>query len=84
MVVLSTAKQSFFAKRKYVDHRSADIIDLIICIFSIIGALSIIIPYCFNRRSRKLRHSLILGLATSDMVSRYVCEKVGFVVPLLI
>jgi hypothetical protein len=72
LAAVSTMKQSLFAKRRYVDHTSADIIDLVICIASVIGALTIIIPYCFNRRSRKLRHSLILGLATSDMMSSLI------------
>lgn len=48
----------------------ADIVDLCICLASVIGSLIIIIPYIVSKNSRKLRHSLILGLATSDLVSR--------------
>lgn len=69
---MQATKHSLLMKRKYVDGHGADIVDLVICIASIVGALSIIIPYCINRRSRKMRHALILGLATSDLVSRYV------------
>lgn len=47
----------------------ANIVDLAICLASVIGCLIIIIPYIINRHNRKLRHSLILGLATSDLVS---------------
>lgn len=54
---------------------SVDTVDLVICILSVLGSLVIIVPYCYNRRSRKLRHSLILGLATSDLVSRCVCGR---------
>ncbi|PWN31435.1 family A G protein-coupled receptor-like protein [Meira miltonrushii] len=72
MAVIQTTKQGLLMKRSYVDHNSQDIVDLCICIASIVGGLSIIIPYCINRRSRKLRHSLILGLATSDLVSSII------------
>lgn len=47
-------------------------VDMIICCLSFAGCLAIIFPYVFNRRSRKLRHSLILGLATSDLVTTVV------------
>lgn len=47
-------------------------VDMIICCFSFVGCLAIIFPYVFNRRSRKLRHSLILGLATSDLVTTVI------------
>lgn len=49
---------------------SLDAVDLAICLCSVVGALFIIIPYCINKEQRKLRHSLILGLATSDLISR--------------
>lgn len=48
----------------------ANIVDLVICILSFLGALAIILPYVLNKRARKLRHSLILGLATSDLATR--------------
>ncbi|KAJ9479912.1 G_PROTEIN_RECEP_F1_2 domain-containing protein [Pseudozyma hubeiensis] len=44
-------------------------IDMAICCVSFVGALAIILPYIFNKKSRKLRHVLILGLATSDLVT---------------
>ncbi|CAO1626243.1 unnamed protein product [Parajaminaea phylloscopi] len=47
----------------------ANIVDLSICLASLVGCLIIIIPYILNKRTRKLRHSLIVGLATSDLVS---------------
>ncbi|SJX63663.1 uncharacterized protein SRS1_14413 [Sporisorium reilianum f. sp. reilianum] len=47
-------------------------IDMAICCASFIGAIAIILPYVLNRRSRKLRHALILGLATSDLVTSVV------------
>lgn len=72
MAFIQTTKHSLLMKRKYVNPHSQDIVDLCICIASIIGALTIIIPYCINRRSRKLRHALILGLATSDLVSSLI------------
>lgn len=72
MAVIQTTKHSLLMKRKYVNHHSQDIVDLCICIASIMGSLTIIIPYCINRRSRKLRHALILGLATSDLVSSLI------------
>lgn len=59
-------------KRALASRDSVDIVDLVICLVSVLGSLVIIVPYCRTRRSRKLRHSLILGLATSDLVSRYV------------
>lgn len=48
----------------------ANIVDLVICLASIIGSLIIIFPYVMSKHSRKLRHSLILGLAVSDLISR--------------
>lgn len=50
--------------------RSANIVDMVICLFSVVGSLIIIIPYAASKHSRKLRHSLILGLATSDLILR--------------
>lgn len=50
--------------------RYANIVDLVICLASIIGSLIIIFPYVMSKNSRKLRHSLILGLAVSDLISR--------------
>lgn len=50
--------------------RVGNIVDLTICILSIIGALTIIYPFIVNKRGRKLRHALIVGLATSDLVAR--------------
>ncbi|TKY84497.1 hypothetical protein EX895_006398 [Sporisorium graminicola] len=47
-------------------------IDMAICCVSFIGAIAIILPYVLNRRSRKLRHALILGLATSDLATSVV------------
>ena len=47
-------------------------VDMVICCLSFVGALAIILPYVLNRRSRKLRHALILGLATSDLVTSIV------------
>ncbi|CBQ73822.1 conserved hypothetical protein [Sporisorium reilianum SRZ2] len=47
-------------------------IDMAICCASFIGAIAIILPYVLNRRSRKLRHALILGLATSDLATSVV------------
>ncbi|EST09441.1 G protein-coupled receptor, rhodopsin-like protein [Kalmanozyma brasiliensis GHG001] len=44
-------------------------VDMVICCLSLVGCIAIIVPYIINRRSRKLRHSLILGLATSDLVT---------------
>lgn len=44
-------------------------IDMAICCVSFVGALAIILPYIFNKKSRKLRHVLILGLATSDLAT---------------
>lgn len=57
-------------KRGIVNNKAQDIVDLILCCVSVLGALSIIVPYCITKHSRKLRHSLILGLATSDLSSR--------------
>lgn len=48
------------------------IVDLVICLASILGALSIIVPYVVNKRQRKLRHALIVGLATSDLLAALV------------
>lgn len=48
---------------------NANVVDLSICLASLVGCLIIIIPYLLNKRSRKLRHSLIVGLATSDLCS---------------
>ncbi|SPO27741.1 uncharacterized protein UTRI_04219_B [Ustilago trichophora] len=47
-------------------------VDMVICCLSFVGALAIILPYVLNRRSRKLRHALILGLATSDLATSIV------------
>lgn len=47
-------------------------IDMAICCLSFVGAIAIILPYALNRRSRKLRHALILGLATSDLATSVV------------
>ncbi|PWY99030.1 hypothetical protein BCV70DRAFT_191945 [Testicularia cyperi] len=47
-------------------------VDMAICVVSLVGCIAIILPYVCNRRSRKLRHSLILGLATSDLVTTVV------------
>lgn len=55
--------------------RTANIVDLVICILSVVGALTIIFPFLFNKHSRKLRHALIVGLATSDLVARWVVES---------
>ncbi|KAJ1036742.1 hypothetical protein NDA10_008072 [Ustilago hordei] len=49
-----------------------NIVDMVICCLSFVGAIAIILPYIFNRRSRKLRHALILGLATSDLATSIV------------
>lgn len=57
-------------RRRGIDHRSTDIIDLVICLLSIVGCMVIIVPHVLSKKTRKLRHSLILGLATSDLVSR--------------
>lgn len=51
---------------------TGNIVDMVICCLSFVGALAIILPYILNRRSRKLRHALILGLATSDLVTSIV------------
>ena len=47
-------------------------IDMAICCLSFVGAIAIILPYVLNRRSRKLRHALIFGLATSDLATSLV------------
>ncbi|SNX85904.1 uncharacterized protein MEPE_04613 [Melanopsichium pennsylvanicum] len=47
-------------------------VDMVICSLSFAGSIAIILPYVLNRRSRKLRHALILGLATSDLVTSIV------------
>ncbi|CAD6896456.1 unnamed protein product [Tilletia laevis] len=52
--------------------RTGNYVDLAICIASLLGSLTIILPYIFNRAHRKLRHALILGLATSDLISSSV------------
>lgn len=70
MSMVLTGAKAVLLQRRGIDHRSTDITDLVICLLSIVGAMVIIVPYVLNRKSRKLRHSLILGLATSDLVSR--------------
>ncbi|KAE8226787.1 hypothetical protein CF319_g672 [Tilletia indica] len=52
--------------------RTGNYVDLAICIASFLGSLTIILPYVLNRAHRKLRHALILGLATSDLISSAV------------
>ncbi|KAK0529812.1 hypothetical protein OC835_004225 [Tilletia horrida] len=52
--------------------RTGNYVDLAICIASWLGSLTIILPYVLNRAHRKLRHALILGLATSDLISSSV------------
>lgn len=47
----------------------ANIVDMAISLASVLGCLIIIVPYVLRKHSRKLRHSLIVGLATSDLVS---------------
>lgn len=51
---------------------TGNIVDMVICCLSFLGAIAIILPYVLNRRSRKLRHALILGLATSDLATSVV------------
>ncbi|KDN52025.1 hypothetical protein K437DRAFT_261712 [Tilletiaria anomala UBC 951] len=52
--------------------RSGVIVDLCICVASVLGSLSIILPYFIHKHNRKLRHALILGLATSDLVAALI------------
>ncbi|PWN47388.1 hypothetical protein IE53DRAFT_371496 [Violaceomyces palustris] len=52
-----------------IRKNTANKVDLAICILSLLGTLVIIVPYCLNKNGRKLRHALILGLATSDLAS---------------
>lgn len=79
LAVAMSMKQTLVTHRRrakvggsHVPADVTDIVDLAICLASILGSMTIIVPYIVNRRSRKLRHALILGLATSDLVSRYV------------
>lgn len=51
---------------------TGNIVDMVICCLSLVGAIAIILPYVLNRTSRKLRHALILGLATSDLATSIV------------
>ncbi|UZJ54746.1 hypothetical protein CBS101457_004066 [Exobasidium rhododendri] len=69
----TTVQHQYQNKRAWSSSAdSVDIVDLVICVVSVLGSLSIIIPYALQKGSRKLRHSLILGLATSDLVSSLI------------
>lgn len=52
--------------------KHANIVDLAISLASLVGCLIIIVPYMLNKHPRKLRHSLIVGLAVSDFASACV------------
>ncbi|PWN30876.1 hypothetical protein BDZ90DRAFT_229866 [Jaminaea rosea] len=47
----------------------ANIVDISIALASLLGCIIIIAPYLLKKQSRKLRHALIVGLATSDLIS---------------
>ncbi|EPQ30148.1 uncharacterized protein PFL1_02265 [Pseudozyma flocculosa PF-1] len=51
---------------------AGNIVDLVICLLSFFGALVIILPFLLSKSSRKLRHALIVGLATSDLAASIV------------
>ncbi|KAN0060733.1 hypothetical protein ACQY0O_007391 [Thecaphora frezii] len=48
---------------------AGNIVDLIICLLSLLGSIVIILPFLLSKSSRKLRHALIFGLATSDLIA---------------
>ncbi len=49
--------------------RAGTVVDLVICLLSTIGSVTIIVPFLRNKRGRKLRHALIFGLGLSDLGS---------------
>ena len=66
---LSSSNDDALTRRAPSIGMTGNIVDLVICIASVIGSLTIIIAYAVNKRQRKLRHALILGLATSDLAT---------------